>query len=318
MKAIFPNAPGFSCSYWVGLRKSLIEDDMQRVGVCLVKREYDLTESGLVPRSAPFGIRTKDLTHPSSAVINRGSARFAHVLQENDLAPYKPLVDVVVEGGYQDNDDCELWVEPTELWFSRSGTTGALGFPDTDDTIEDTEARTNMFGWQPRTVDPRLSEGLVSIAPAQVLDPSLERPLEIPFKCIDFDYAKFRNHYFNGYRRTFARPGFPAANLPAGATITVKRTRAGIARLWQFTVPDEQFNAHFFVHDGISQDKRRNWCRRLIDSIRLDTLLINLGNATVFVIWRGLWPYEAYPEDRYRLLQVDRLGAKPGCDKRNH
>lgn len=278
MKTIFPAATGFSGKLLVGARRHPGSEAAEQVGAFVLKRLYRLSGSSLIPEEDATGIRMAD---ELITVAHEGND-YQITDYESDLAVFKPLADVIVRGHYSASQTCRLQVTPpgssAQLWFSRSG--GVPDYPDLG--ITDLDAGRNMFGWELRQVSPRKD---------LAVDSDDNPPASAPV---------FSNLFFNAYRRAFAQGGFPASQLPSGARITIERG----AQTLHFQLGTEQVRCHLSIHDGISPDKPRFWCRHAMTPIRLDTLVVSPDINEVYTLWRGTWPYDHYPADRYRQLEV--------------
>lgn len=277
MKTIFPTATGCNGTFLVGQRRHPSAVTAQQVGVVVLKRQYHIHGQTLVPVDDPVGIRMIDELNPPT---HGGENDFVTEF-ESDMAPYKPYVDLVVRHHYSTGDTCRVSVEPPlgieRLWFLRAG--AAPGMPDRD-------AGHHMFGWENRALEERR---LLAI------DTGDNPPPNAPV---------FSNHYFNGYRRRFLQGAIPPATVAPGSIIRISRQTGSHTTTLALTLGQEQMRAHVFVADGRSPDKQRFWCRRGIPALRADTLVISPQTEEAYVVWRGIWPYDLYPADRYRMLEV--------------
>lgn len=279
MNTVFPTATGCNGMFLVGQRRHPSSGTSQEVGVVLLKRHYRIQGPTLVAMDDPVGIRVAD----ALVSVSHDGDSYNITDFESDMAPYKPRVDVVVRRYYSNGDSCQLHVTPpggaAQLWFSRAG-----AVPDYDELdIPDLDARRHMFGWELRALAPRR---------LQAIDADDDPPADAPV---------FDNRFFNAYRRNFAQGAYPAATIAAGSTIRI--TRSGSSNL-ELRLGQEQLRAFIYVAEGRSPDRKRFWCRREISAPSIDTVVMSPQSNEAYVVWRGIWDYGLFPQDRYRELEV--------------
>jgi hypothetical protein len=279
METVFPDTPGFEGFFLVGHRKNPANTaQLQRVGTVVLKRTYDVDASGsdpalgsLSPSADPLPVFVKDEPVP-------GSEGLSNLRYEHDLMPYKPEADLIVQGftdvpppGSGATSDCRVFVNGAK-WLQR---------------LLNAAPDTALFGWEPRDDGPRKAEG------AFPDDPD-DYPLEPPLP------PGFNNRYYNGYSRTARVP----ATLPyyaPGSEVFVERDGAAD---YGFTLRNESVTVTVHVYSGKGPDKESRWMRKPV-AVNLDTLVIEPDEDRCYVVWRGVWQYDEFPEDTYRRLVVE-------------
>jgi hypothetical protein len=198
---------------------------------------------------------------------------FSRIRFEHDLAPYKPEGDVAV---------------PDFL-----NVTGLTRFRVNDQTwLERTVSSSDfdMFGWEPRAVDPRKGE-------AAFPEDDSAYPLPEPLP------GGFNNRFYNGYRRDAlqlsALPYFSPGNQ-------IRIQRPGPSDDYGFTLGGETATAQVRYYRGYGPDDERYW-RNLNVTMHADTLVVEPEKNRCYVVWRGVWDFDAHPEDVYRQLEVSAL-----------
>ena len=212
---------------------------------------------------------------------------------ENDIAIFKPKADLIVRGSYESGNDYAAHITAAggsaQLWLHREE-------PVLPETLPDADAENNMFGWEQKAFSTRTALGDISVDVPPVDDtPAV------------FDYSNFDNLFFNAFRRDFSQTGFPLSEFSGGSRITLSKTPAlssDTETVLDFSLANERINANLFIHDGKSPDKPRYWCRKPLTDIHLDTLVVTPADATAYVLWRGIWDFNNYPVDGYRMLEV--------------
>ncbi len=281
MQTVFPTETGYSSIYIVGFRKSQSENTAQRIGTVLVKREYSISGTSLVPVNNPDGLHLSDSTYDTD--VDGETLKITD--HESDIAVYKPKADLIVKGSYSvENSYTASVTSPgnsEQIWFERP-----VALPDDED------AAANMFGWEQRWTDARKSLGDVPY-----LEPNDTEP----------DYTNFDNEFFNAYRRDFVESGFPLNRFEPGSTITLRQTPDGSSTssvVESFSLGNENISAKLYFHHKGSIDKEVHWCCRNIDEFKLDTLVVTPSQNTAYAVWRGVWDYDEYPQESYRQLKV--------------
>jgi len=285
MQTIFPTETGASGMYIVGFRKNPIGGVAQRVGTILVKRQYLISGSALIPQNDPVGIRLTDTI--VDAIFDGKTYHLTDF--ESDVSVFKPKADLIVRGSYSTSNSYSASVKAPggseHIWLQRS-------VPTAVSPITDADAARNMFGWEQRWFDAR--KALANVPP-------FTPPATAP------DYSLFSNGFFNAYRRVFAKSGFPAERFSPGSTITLKRTPDGSSSstvVSSFVLRGESISGKLFFHHKGHIDKKINWCSRNIEDIKLDTVVVTPAENAVYAIWRGLWDFDSYSPESYRMLSV--------------
>lgn len=312
MKTIFPTAQGFSASYVVGERRHPMSTSAQRIGSFILKREYTIDNGNLVPSDVIEGLQLNDITQP--AEFDKDSMpEFVYTLRESDLSVFKPEPDIIVLGYRQVDSSNSLRVtQPggsATLWYERiigAGSAGNINLQLDDASLEipDVDANTNLLGWQPRQVKPRLTEGTIITQPA---DP--EELRNTPFEEVIFSWGSFNNRYFNAYRRDFYKRIGLENEIDGGAVVDIERSYplsdpSPITSHYTFSLENLDVSAKIYLHDGRGADKPARWCCKPITDIHLDTLIVKPENHIASAIWRGVWDFNQYPVDNYRQLEV--------------
>ncbi len=284
MDTVFPDAPGFAGFFLIGFRKDPGAPTLtRRTGTFVLKRAYDVIggplSGALVPASSPAEIVMADETDDAD-----------NVLYESDVAPYKPLGDLIVLG----------FTATTGLHQLRVAGTARL---QRDLLVAGEPA---LFGWEPR-VNEDHPERRQDQAGGFSEDPN-DYPLEFPFDDPIRDplpggpgdpRALFDNRFHNGYSRTAAIGSLP--HLAAGQVVEIRRDGNPVYTL---TLGAEQVAAHVELYTGKGADKANRWRREPVTAIALDTLTLEPDDDRCALVWRGVWDYDVHPADAYRRLVV--------------
>jgi hypothetical protein len=201
---------------------------------------------------------------------------------EHDLMPFKPQGDVIVLGFGDIAGVSRVKVDNTTRF-------------EVSLSLSDGQAKA-LFGWEPRgdgsrKVQAGTFSGNANDYPPQwpVTDPARD-PLP----------RDFNNLFYNGYLRQAAQP--PAIPyLPRGAEIRIER---GSGNPYRFRLGNETVSATVFSHGGIGPDDETAWGRTAV-TMNLDTLVIEPERNRCYAVWRGVWPFDEYPEGGYRRLVVE-------------
>jgi len=310
MKTVFPTAQGFSGSYIVGERRNPMSASSQRLGVFVLKREYTIENSELLPADVVEGILLKDVTQPAD-FDELPTPEFVYTLHESDLSVFKPEPDIIVLGYRQVDSSNTLRVtEPGGsplLWYERNigaGSASNINLELDDEEIADLDANTNLFGWQPRQISPRKTDGTITTTPS---DPDELR--NSSYEDVIFSWSSFNNRFFNAYRRDFYKRGGIENEIASGAVVDIERSyplndASPTTNHYLFTLENLQVSAKIFLHDGRGADKPGRWCCKSIPDIHLDTLIIKPDFNMAAVLWRGVWDFNLYPIESYRQLEV--------------
>ena len=310
MKTVFPTAQGFSGSYIVGERRNPISSSSQLIGMFVLKREYRIENGDLLPADTVEGILLNDVTQPAE-FDELPTPEFIYTLHESDLSVFKPEPDIIVQGYRQVDSANTLHVtEPgasPSLWYERdigAGSSADIDLDLEDEEIADIDANTNLFGWQPRQINPRKTEGTITTTPS---DP--DELLGTPYEDVIFSWSSFNNRFFNAYRRDFYKRGGIENEIASGAIVDIERRyplsdASPTTNNYLFTLENLSISGKIFLHDGRGADKPGHWCCKSITDIHLDTLIVNPDSDTASVLWRGVWDFNLYPIENYRQLEV--------------
>jgi hypothetical protein len=194
------------------------------------------------------------------------------LLYEHDLASFKPEGDLIVLG-FADVMGVSAVSVNGVAWLRR--------------TVMPTEKA--LFGWEPRKDGPRKEA-----AGSFPTEPDAY-PLSDPLP------ADFRNHFYNGYRRTNVDVSLPASSyVPPAAQIEITR---GTVSPYRFALRSDRPTAAYSYYSGRGQDEAHSWLSESI-AMNLDTLVIEPEKNRCYALWRGAWPFDAHREDAYRRLAV--------------
>ncbi|MFN2109108.1 MAG: carbohydrate binding domain-containing protein [Anaerolineae bacterium] len=195
---------------------------------------------------------------------------FSRIRFEHDLAPFKPEGDIAVLDFLTVTGLTRFRVND-QTWLER--------------TISSSDF--DMFGWEPRAVDPRKGE-------AAFPEDDASYPLPEPLP------SGFNNRFYNGYRRDAlqlsALPYFSPGDQ-------VRIQRPGPSDDYGFTLGNETVTAQVRYYRGYGPDEERYWLSQNVPVVA-DTLVIEPEKNCCYVIWRGVWDFDAHPEDAYRQLNV--------------
>jgi hypothetical protein len=190
---------------------------------------------------------------------------------EHDLVPYKPETDLIVLGATNTPVPSRAAVGGV-TWLQRTVAAGAGG------------NEKAMFGWQSRLDVPRKTDAGTLVPPP---------PTPLP--------TDFKNAFNNGFRRDAAQPpARPFVVSAANAEIVVQRTALPDYR---FQLRGDAASASLAYYGGAGPDAPDHWVQQSVAMI-LDTIVVEPDDDRCYVIWRGVWPFDAIPEQAYRRLTV--------------
>ena len=229
MKIELPTTRPYGALFAVGNRLS--GTAVQEIGSIIVKAGYLLTASG----GADTHQMTPDLDPAASALVLADSRDGVEVTREADIAPYKPLTDIVVEGflaGIGPSGE-EVRVDGT-VWLTRIDDLDGDGVvDDADDAgiepLSLADRDLHLFGYHPRTVTPRSGEAgnpLTEPVP-DPLDPETISRCATR-RCLTTSRAT-TNQFLNFHRRGgggFSASAAVSDALTAGQRITVRKAGA--------------------------------------------------------------------------------------------
>lgn len=254
---------------------------IETVGSIVVKAAYRLTTADetnwtMRPEDDPelWKPRLKD-------VINTGESF------ESDLAIHKPRVDIAVEQFADYDDTAELRVDGS-MWLSRAKST-----PSPDDELDKRDLDNHLFGYQPRHVGARADDHGNVPAPTNPPTPvALER------------IANYRNAALNFYRRrddAESQEAIIATELANGQLIQIVKNGDIVFSLTLMLPTISAMVCHWC---GDGPDEAPYWKRFRLGPLRADTLILEPDSQRAAVLWRGTWPWDLVPADRYRAIRI--------------
>jgi len=283
MKLELPSGRPYGALFAVGFRKS-DSDAVEQIGSVIVKAGFLLTNS----TGADSHELVPNPNAAASALVLADQGTLGEdgfdVTRENDVAPFKPLSDIVVEGFLADLDapsGAELRVDG-EVWLTRSG-------PASSDLCADHER--NLFGYQPRALAPR--DGAAGTLPAG--PPSRALRLE--------DLVGYDNVALNFHRRGdgFTASAAVGPQLSNGQRVTVHK--AG-TEAFSLTLAIPSLTAMYRTYCGHGPDKAPYWKRHSLGAMRADTVILKPDASRAEVLWRATWPWRAEAVESYRAIRV--------------
>ena len=300
MNIELPETRPYAALFAVGNRLS--GGSVQQIGSIVVKVGCLLTPSG----GADTHVMEPDPDPAASALVvadeGAAGADGFDVTREADLAPYKPLPDIVVEGflGGLDATGAEVRVDGV-TWLTRTEPDPPLN------AFYLADRNRNLFGYQPRSLTPREGEAGNPLS-APVPDP-LE-PDDFPLRETTLlgDIAGYRNRFLNYHRRG---GGFTAAAAVSGALVAGQRitVRKAGADAFSVTLTHPPLTALYRTWCGKGPDRTPFWTRVHLGAMRADTLIVKPDEGRAEVVWRAVWPWANAPQDSYRALRVSEGGA---------
>jgi hypothetical protein len=215
---------------------------------------------------------------------------------ENDLAPIKPFVDIIVLGNTATTGNSwRVHVTPFGgaplIWLQRTN-------PPFNQKA--------MFGWQPK--DDGTGAGHRQSAAGTFSSEATDLPPQWPNPAPGRNPlpADFSNTFYCGQLRSFM-PSVSIAQqqpppLDSRARIRVE-IAAGISTNYEFQLRGDALTAALDTYSGSGEDKEAAWQRTAIPML-LDTLVIEPERNQCYLVWRGAWDFDAFPEGNYRRLAV--------------
>lgn len=287
METRFPDITGVKGLFLPGFIKA--GGAIRKVGSVIVKRSYDIDGGALVPTENDKELTLSDeLKYFESDGDDVGredaedDADIVLVHAESDLAPFKPLADLVVRGAYKMGENAaEKAVKSQalvngDIWFERDHSTFDL----------------DMFGWAPK-VGPSPSP------PPQRSDCNGTYEGETPIFSLPDD---FDNCFYNGHNRSF-RSGASMDYFDKNAEVEVRRDIDDDNTFLTFNLGEDTPVAAYFHHCGHGRDEASRWCRVMVP-FNLDTVIVHPDSNRCQLLWRGHWDFSAHPVEHYRLLTV--------------
>jgi len=304
MKIELPVTRPYGALFAVGNRK--VNGATEEIGSIIVKAGYLLsagsgTDSHVMTPDADGA--ASELVMTDQGTFPNGSAGGMDVTREADIAPFKPLADIVVEGFRAGLNlmGAELRVDNV-LWITRSEPDPALL------AIQLADRGRHLFGYQPRNLTPRVNEAGNPLS-APVPDPLEPEDFPLRDTTVLSDIVNYNNRVLNYHRRGgsggfLASPAI-ASTLLVGQRITLHK--AGAVAL-SVTLPLPPLNALYRTWCGHGPDEPPYWTRIHLGAMRADTLILRPDAGRAEVIWRANWPWADQPVDRYRAVRVTEGG----------
>jgi hypothetical protein len=294
MKIELPATRAYAALFVVGARLSGSAE--RTIGAVIVKCGFSLVAGtggdthALAPAAAPVPLVLADQGADPADGID--------VAREADIAPFKPLADVVVEG-FRNGltiSGAELRIDGA-TWLTRAEDLNGDNVVDAADTADLSAAsradrNRHLFGYQPRTEAPRQGDADAD-------------PDDRPKTLAQFDH--YANRFLNAHRRGggFTASAAIAPSLANGQRITVRKAGADSLSL---TLALPRLSALYRTWCGHGPDAPPYWTRRPLGPMRADTLILRPDAGTAEVLWRADWPWNAEPPDRYRAIRVTEGG----------
>lgn len=299
MKIELPATRPYGALFAVGDRLS--GNATQPIGSLIVKAGYVLSASG----GADTHQMLPDPNAAASAIVAADQGAIGgdgmDVTREADIAPYKPVSDIVVEGFLAGLDASGATVRVNgAIWITRTEPNPPLP------GIHLADRNRNLFGYQPRSLAPRAGEAGNPLS-APVPDPLL--PSHFPLRGTTHlgDIVGYSNRVLNYHRRG---GGFSATGAVSGAFVTGQRVsvhKAG-AEAFSVTLALPPLTALYRTWCGRGPDEPPYWTRTPLGVMRADTLILRPDGGRAEVIWRSIWAWGAEPEANYRALRVTEGG----------
>jgi hypothetical protein len=217
---------------------------------------------------------------------------------ENDLAPTKPFVDIVVLGNTATAGLGTTW----RVHVTPSGGAPLIWLQRTNPPL----SQKAMFGWQPK--DDSDAAGHRQHDAGTFSDDPNDLPPEWPDPAPGRNPlpADFSNSFYCGQLRLFmpsvtiARQQAPPLDSRAHIRVEVA---SGISTNYEFQLLGDAPTAALDTYSGSGDDKESAWQRTSIPML-LDTLVIEPERDQCYLVWRGAWDFDAFPSDNYRRLAV--------------
>lgn len=210
---------------------------------------------------------------------------------ESDIAIEKPKTDIVVRGYISGTDDGSITVDG-DVWFRRDSTVPKIG-----DTAQ------NLFGFQSRTVNPRLTEvGNLNRTATGRFILGQDKHLPNNYK---LDFANF-------YKREvgFSTPSNRNLNhLTPGSIINVHKSINQSDAAYSFILPAYTLTARYRTYCGHGLDQAPYWRIIELGNLALDTLIVAPDDNTAILLWRSSWGWDQHPPDTYRKIQIFQVGG---------
>jgi hypothetical protein len=290
-----PNSRPYGGFFAVGNRMS--GGAVQEIGSVIAKAAFLLTPSA----GADTHQMTPDGDAAASALVlaDQGSIGTdgMDVAREADIAPFKPVSDIVVEGFLAGLDlaGAQIRVDGT-VWLTRTEPNPALP------VIYLADRNRHLFGYHPRSLAPRDGEAGNPLA-APVPDPLENDDFPLRDTTLLGDIVGYNNRVLNFHRRGggFAATGSVGNALGDGQRIVVRKAGADAFAL---TLKLPELGAFYRTWCGDGPDKPPYWTRTRLGPMRADTLILRPDAGRAEVIWRTVWPWTDQPVDSYRAVRI--------------
>jgi hypothetical protein len=293
MQTIFPEATGASGLFLTGFRRanepSFAPNAAEQLGVVIAKRQYERVGSQLISSDTNKDIKLQD----EFTELEFDGETVQVNFYESDLAVVKPEPDIVYLAAPMGNMTYRLKHQDESnvqrTWLSRT-------VPSTATDNIDADAAEHVFGWQPKGTAPRKDLADFSIAPP---NPAPDTP----------NLSTFQNAFFNGYRREFAQANYAQQNLQQDQQIIITELSDAAdedteVERFRFTLPDPPPEGFLYYYKGSNKDELPQWKITRIQNFALDTVVIGENETDIYLVWRGYWPFQSMPSERYRQLLV--------------
>lgn len=296
MKIELPQSRPYAALFAVGSRLSGTQVEV--IGSIIVKAGYLLTATGGSPTHAMQ--LNPDAAASAIVMTDQGTidSNGMDVTREADIAPYKPVSDIVVEGFVSDLAAKSAEVKVANAsWLTRD-----LGNPPLSNFYLADRNR-NLFGYQPRSLAPRKGEA----------GNPLTEPVPDPFDPDEFDgpdsavllgdIVGYSNRALNFHRRGggFAATASVSGALTAGQRIAVLKDGS---EKFSVTLAHPPLTALYRTYCGTGPDKPPYWTRIRLGVMRADTLILRPEPGSAEVLWRSVWAWDDEPKDSYRAIRV--------------
>ena len=297
MNVELPKTRPYGALFAVGTRLSA-GGTVETIGSVIVKAAFHLTASG----GSDTHAMSTDTNPAASALVMTDQRNGNDVTREADIAPYKPLADIAVEGflGGLDKQDVEVRVNGT-LWLTRIQDINHDGVVDAADvaglpTSGVHDRNLHLFGYHPRAERLRQND-------ATIADPT--NPANWPKSLDEFDY--YDNSFLNFHRRSngFTASGNIASQLGNGQRIAVRKAGSDALTV---TLPLPRLSAMYRIWCGHGPDKAPYWTHTALGAMHADTLILRPDAANAEVVWRATWLWNAEPASSYRAIRVTEGG----------
>jgi hypothetical protein len=297
MNIELPSTRPYGALFAVGSRRS--GSATEEIGSIIVKAGYLLEET----TGAQTHVMTPDTAASASAMVLTDQGAIdpddgMDVTREADIAPFKPMADIVVEAFVSDlaGNTAAVTVDGVS-WLTRDAGTPPL------DGFYLADRGRNLFGYQPRSLTPRKGEA-GNPAGMVVPDPFDPDEFDGPDDPVLLDeIAGYDNRVLNFHRRGggFSATGSIAAALTAGQRVAVLKNGA---EEFSVILAHPPLTALYRIYCGTGPDKPPYWKRRRLGAMQADTLILRPNSGTAEVIWRSVWRWADETGDSYRAIRI--------------